>query len=559
MAMAAVVFLFVLMGFLPTCPAAERSTAPLSHEEQIRLGERIYREGILPSGEAVQAVVKGDITVPGTSFTCVSCHLRSGLGSSEGGVVTPPTNGAILFKPYNSSYKDVTNDKRYLPSIGQRVAYTDQTLARAIQAGVNPSGLTMNPVMPRYLLDDKDMALLITYLKSLSVDFSPGVSEREINFATVITDDVPPEEYEAMLLPLQRYVNLKNGSINLYRNQKRSERMAASMLVSSELMYKKMTLARWMLKGPAETWRKQLEEYYRTQPVFALLGGISHGDWKPIHDFSEAHHLPCLFPQTEYPVISETDWYTLYLSKGYYQEGEGAARFLNNSDETAPGGKVLQIVRASRESQALAKGFEETWRELGHDAAVTISLQPGEKLLEDTLHNALKTEKPAAILIWDESGAVPVLDLLSSDALRPARVLVSGSQQAQHFGAIPEKVRAFTYITYPYRLPQDDAIYNIYIAPYKKNPTTAGAYDLNLKSSFITTQILTSALMDMRGNYYRDNFFDVIGMMPDQRYPLYERVSFGPGQRYASKGCYIVQLGSGDKPELIKKSDWVIH
>jgi hypothetical protein len=45
----------------------------------------------------------------------------------------------------------------------------------------------------------------------------------------------------------------------------------------------------------------------------------------------------------------------------------------------------------------------------------------------------------------------------------------------------------------------------------------------------------------------------------DETYPLYERLSFGPGQRYASKGCFIVQLTKGPKPELIRKSDWVAY
>ena len=61
-------------------------------------------------------------------------------------------------------------------------------------------------------------------------------------------------------------------------------------------------------------------------------------------------------------------------------------------------------------------------------------------------------------------------------------------------------------------------------------------------------EILTQALIDMKGNYYRDNFLDVIGMMDDLEVPLYERLSFGPGQRYASKGCYIVQLSKGENP-----------
>jgi hypothetical protein len=65
--------------------------------------------------------------------------------------------------------------------------------------------------------------------------------------------------------------------------------------------------------------------------------------------------------------------------------------------------------------------------------------------------------------------------------------------------------------------------------------------------------------MMMRGEYYRDFLFDVIGMMEDLYPPLYERLSFGPGQRYASKGCFIVQLGKGEKPQLEKRSEWVVQ
>jgi len=39
----------------------------------------------------------------------------------------------------------------------------------------------------------------------------------------------------------------------------------------------------------------------------------------------------------------------------------------------------------------------------------------------------------------------------------------------------------------------------------------------------------------------------------------YERLSFGPGQRYGSKGCYIIQLGPGAEPALLPRSEWVIH
>lgn len=67
--------------------------------------------------------------------------------------------------------------------------------------------------------------------------------------------------------------------------------------------------------------------------------------------------------------------------------------------------------------------------------------------------------------------------------------------------------------------------------------------------------------MGMNGNYYRDYLLNLFGMTmstsgmglweQDAIYPLYPRSSFGPGQRYGSKGYYIVQLTKGPKPELV--------
>jgi hypothetical protein len=146
---------------------------------------------------------------------------------------------------------------------------------------------------------------------------------------------------------------------------------------------------------------------------------------------------------------------------------------------------------------------------------------------------------------------------------------VSGSQLKEHLLELPEKMRDYTYVTYPFRLPQDERAY----APYTDNmlkllKVQGETGERIVKHSYAVNQVLSQALMELKGNYYRDNLLDVIGMgmnngemglLQEQTYPLYERLSFGPGQRYASKGCYIVQVGKGAKPDLIKKSDWVIH
>jgi hypothetical protein len=255
----------------------------------------------------------------------------------------------------------------------------------------------MNDVMPRYLLENRDMALLIAYLKSLSSQLSPGVSETTLRFATVISEDVAQEDRDALLVPLENYVKNKNDMARFYKTPagSRGRQMVENMLASKELALRNLSLSRWILKGAPETWRSQLEEYYRKEPVFALLGGMTNGEWAPVHRFSEENRIPCLFPMTDFPVISDTDWYTMYLSKGYYQEGEAAARYLSGFAESFKGKAVIQVSRDSGEGRALSAGFRETWSDLGQQAPASLTLKRDEALTGELLSQLVLNENPA--------------------------------------------------------------------------------------------------------------------------------------------------------------------
>ncbi len=195
--------LLVLLFTVPVW-GSDAPLPKLTAEETLRLGERMYREGILPSGESLQATVRGDVTIPGNAFSCQNCHLRSGIGSIEGQIVTPPTNGLKLYDYYykyelilgdHSRVKKGMWDGRAPAKPVFRPAYTDETLAAAIRLGVSPTGREFNPAMPQYELKDSDMKILIRYLKSLSAEISPGVDKdyKQIRFATVIAGDVPAD------------------------------------------------------------------------------------------------------------------------------------------------------------------------------------------------------------------------------------------------------------------------------------------------------------------------------------------------------------------------------
>jgi hypothetical protein len=548
---------------------AESVKPDLSSEEKHRLGKRLYRQGILPSGGPLKADVKGDPAAPGTSFSCVVCHLRSGIGSYQEGVYTPPISGDKLFKPVHWLYKGVEQNSQYSPTPLRRPAYSEESLTAVLRKGIDPAGRTVSDAMPRYLLTDEDMAILIFYLNSLSSKFSPGVSDKNMNFATIITDDVTSTDRDALLVPLEQYIKNKNDQANFYKKPfNRSRKMAENMFESKELSTRSLTLSRWALKGPPETWRSQLDEYYRTEPVFAFLGGITNSDWKPIHQFCEDKQIPCLLPNTDFPVISESNGYTLYPSKGYYQEGEAAARYLAGRADVGEGGQVLQIVRDSLEGRALSAGFDDTWHVVGNRTPVTVRLTPGEKVTRKVLRQLLDREKPAAMMLWDGPESLTALEMTADGDKRPAVVMVSSRYLGKSLLTLPEQARDFAYITYPFMLAQKVTIAGMgSITVSDEDKVSAGlaktvaqvtAHKIrNLANSL--TQILTMALMEMKGNYYRDNFLDVINLLPDQLSPEFGKLSFSPENQYASNGCYIVQLTKGPNPDLVKKSAWVIH
>ncbi len=559
--------LAVVFGAVASLAGEQQAgAAGLSREETLRLGERIYRNGILPSGKPVTAFVQGDVPVEGTMFTCVSCHMRSGFGSYEGGVLTTPTTGKYLYQPVFTLRRLTPAQKETVPSYfkpqfeapPKRPAYTDETLAAALRTGIDPAGRTFNYVMPRYNLDAREMAILISYLKSLSAELSPGVTETTVRFATVVTDDVSRAERDALLTTLENYARGRNVMANAADVRSKRGFLTESM----DLAYRrKLSISRWELKGAPETWRGQLEEYYRKEPVFALLGGITNGEWRPIHEFSEEHHIPCLLPITDFPVISETDWYTVYFSKGLYQEGEAAARFLGITAELPPEKTVVQVFRDTREGRALSAGFQKTWHDLGRRPPVNRVLQAGETITPEFLQQLADTDKAAVILLWLGAEAGPALETIAAGANRPGMVWVSASLMKQNLGTLPDRARDFTYITFPYAL----SLAKTFLSNAARGPEKKGkskAPDPRISSgTWSLWLVLNDALMMMGTNFYRDRFLDVVGMIQDKGPPYtdYERLSFGPGQRYAAKGCYIVQLTHGANPALVKKSDWVIH
>lgn len=556
----------MLSALLSLLGLAFASPAPQGDPDDLRLGERMYREGVLPSRKPMRASVKGDVPTDGTMFSCVSCHLRSGMGSVEGAVVARPISGPRLYAPRLRFPKRPLRRKPKGPqSLPEpdlvRPAYTDATLARALREGIDPSGRTLDAAMPRYLLDDRDMEILIGYLKNLSAERSPGATDPTLRFAAVVTEGVEPGDRDAMLATLEAYVKDRNA---VPRRRETRAQGAATFLNPMYAGYagsRRLELARWELRGPPETWRGQLDALHRARPVFGLLGGMAAGEWRPIHRFCEEEEIPCLLPITELPVVSGTDWYTLYFSNGLYQEGEAAARYLRSMPELPVEAPVIQVLRDTPESRALSRGFEEAWRTPGRPQPRRKVLGPEEELTAAALETVAGAGGDAVAVLWLGSADMSALWSLVAAPRPPRMVFVSSGLLGGALESIPEQARSLTYITYPGPLPEEQrrrmAAVEGWLSARDIPLTRPG---VQARAYFIGW-MLSAALARMGDNFYGDYLLDVMDMMNDQTYAIapHERLTFGPGQRYASKGCYVVQLGPGPRPELLKRSEWVVH
>jgi hypothetical protein len=518
----------------------------------------------------MKALIMGDIPFDGRMFTCDNCHQRSGIGSKEGTVITWPTNGKELYKPRRrtgafrpaETGEEAENPRRHLPEYWQieavRPAYTDESLARVLRVGTDPAERRLDPIMPKYRLSNKNMAIMIYYLKQLSDEMSPGVDKETIQFATVVTGDVPDEKKAAMLSVLNNHIDTHNSL-----SRQEDKRAASGPFYKTERhhAYRKLKLHVWELDGPESTWRAQLDDYYKKQPVFGLLGGITEGSWEEIHDFSEENQIPCLFPVTDMPKISSTDWYTLYLSKGLYQEGETAAKYVRSELGMEKVSRVVQIYRqGDRRGMSVARGFNETWQQMGGVQVDDIVLQESptaETVLEELFQDPL----PDVLLVWLDSTERSIYAGIDAQTVRPEMLFSSASLLAGDFTIIPDQLRDTILITHPYSLPENEQRSRFAVNRWlQARKIPSNDFTIEAKMYFLGW-MLSGGVKHLRSEFYRDYFLEGFDMMIDQDYAIavYPRLTFGSGQRYASKGCYIVKLSSDSETGLVPVSNWITH
>lgn len=510
-----------------------------------QLGRQLYTQGVRSGGEQIRAVVQNDIQVEGDQLICETCHRRSGMGSTEGQQVVPAIAGHMLFKPLK-----LPTSKPPEPPI-LRPAYTKESLLRAIRDGIDANGEPLDPFMPRYEINDSDIEGLIAYLNTLSQAISPGVTEEDMHFATIILDSSPEEENRALLEVMENYFEQKNVETRHESKRAKNAPWHKEWLFKP---YRKWRLHVWELKGSPETWPKQLEKYYNELPVFAVLNGLVPVGWEKVHEFCQSNALPCLFPTTLTPVESTESFYNLYLDKGVVQEAEAVASHLSSSWKGV--GEVVQIVDSSDPlSKIAASRFISEMEKRGMTAKDFHFTE-----LADALQKIDSVAAGEAIVIWaDRSKTDPLLLNINQKQQqeRPA-LFLSTRFYGSATESIPEQLRGNIRFVHSSEMPSQLNRLLLRSTGWFKSRRIYKRQAKEIQANaYFSLKVVGDAVKQIRGYFYRDYLIEKIEhMVDDLPYTsIYPRISLAPGQRFVSRGFYIATIdaqGGG----LVKLTNW---
>jgi hypothetical protein len=516
------------------------------------VGQRIFRDGELAPGVPLHGERAGAPSLQGRDAACLQCHRRSGLGMVEGKIVIPPITGRFLFRPGQRITRDSlmhSGATHLLPSPPDRSAYDESTLERAIREGIGADGRPLDYLMPRYDLDDASMQELIGYLSRLSSGRVPGVTGSTLHFATIVTPDADPVARDGMIDVLQQYFAEKNSR---YIGESASPLLQGGRPVQARVQ-RNWQLHVWQLSGAPETWEAQLDQRLRTEPVFAVISGLAGVTWEPVHRFCERQAIPCLLPNVDLPVVAPDDFYPVYFSQGVLLEAQLiAARLAQATSSDAARGRIVQVFRDGDIGAAAAARLREA---LPHERFVdrTLGHDDGPRQLARALADASARD---TVVLWLRAAD---LAALPAPAHGISAVYVSGLMGGLEHAPLAQAWRSIASITYPYELPEGRSLRLNYPLGWFRLRKIAVVNERVQVDTYIACSVLLETLASMLDEFVRDYLVERVEVMLDSRIVngYYTRLGLAPGQRFASKGGYLVRFADPTGARVAADGDWI--
>jgi hypothetical protein len=391
------------------------------------------------------------------------------------------------------------------------------------------------------------MAALVAYLRQMTPPTVPGIDGSTIHFATIVTPDADPAQRQGMLDVLTSYVQAEN--VHALAQGPRMESPHMGMLRDNH----RWILHTWQLVGPPTSWGDQLRTRLAREPVFAVLSGLGGANWAPIHEFCETAALPCLFPNVDWPVDAERDFYPVYFSKNVLLEAALLSHRLRGTPGLTPKARIVQVYRTG---------------DVGEQAAKALAMAIGrQQIVNRPIGSGGSAHAVAALL--EDVGEHDILVLwlrprdlarITNTPIRTRNVLISGIMGGLNDAPVSAAWRPVALMSYPFALPEQRGSRMDYPLGWMRINRIPLVDERVQTDTWLACNLLSEALDHMGGELVRDLLVEHIERALEHQLitGYYPRLSLAPNQRFASKGGYLVRFADGSGSRIRAESDWLV-
>jgi hypothetical protein len=286
-----------------------------------------------------------------------------------------------------------------------------------------------------------------------------------------------------------------------------------------------------------------------------VISGVGGKTWKPVHRFCERSGLPCLFPNVDLPVVAGPGFYDMYLSKGVLLEAQLIGDWLRRPGvigDAAPERwrRVVQIYRSGDIGEDAAAELGRALRPLEVET-IDRALAPG-AVVREALSDAGPDD---ALVLWLRPGDI---EALPAQPPASTRVFLSGIMGGLERAPLAAPWRQVARITYPFDLPdrrRPRMNYPLGWMQLKKIPVVE---ERTQTDTYVTCLIAAETVGMMGDDLVRDHLVETLEMHLGTNLlnGYYPRLGLAPGQRFASKGSFLVRLADPDGARLMVDRDW---
>jgi ABC-type branched-subunit amino acid transport system substrate-binding protein len=239
-------------------------------------------------------------------------------------------------------------------------------------------------------------------------------------------------------------------------------------------------------------------------------------------------------------------------------EADVVARHLSGEPDDIRRGPVVQVYRDDETGRAAAAAFREALSRSGaselRDVRLPADGDPPDRILEE----AAGGDPPTAVVLWLREPDLRRFADRTGGASWPGRTYLSSTLAGTAAPAALGAPKGTVYLAHPFALPTGKGERDRARLWLSARKVPRGEERLQ-NNAFFAAAIAVDAMDQMLDFFSRDYLLEKVEHMVENAVPpsSYPRLSLGPGQRFASKGSYLLRYAP-ETGGLVPEGDWIV-